>query len=126
MLTRFRWPLIAIVMVILAIGLFPSNPPETPLQRTYRICKACGLYEHEIDLIIEQVRSSGLTPKESIQLWKDTVEPGAVEMCRDCVDCVDAVVRVVGSCSICTAFDLIWGFLLGNRGRLRLYNDPRR
>jgi len=66
---------------------------ESRLQRTYRICKACGLYQPEIDLIIEQVRSSGLTPKESIQLWKDTAEPEAVELCRDCVD---AVVGVVG------------------------------
>lgn len=80
-------------MVILVIGLLTSNPPETTLQRAYRVCKECGMYEPEIDQLIEQLRSSGLTPKESIQLWKDTAEPNAVELCRDCAE---AVVGAVG------------------------------
>ena len=77
---------------------------EWPNDRVYRICKDCGMYEPEIDTIIEQIRSSVLTPKEVIQLWKDTAEPDAVEMCWDCVD---AVVRVVQLCSICTSFKFL-------------------
>lgn len=76
-----------------AIGLLPPNPPETPLQRAHRICKDCGIYEPEIDQLIEQVRTSGLMPKESIELWKQAAEPDAVDLCRECVD---AVVGVVG------------------------------
>jgi len=51
------------------------------------------MYEPEIDQLIEQVRSSGLTAKEAIQLWKDTAETDAVELCMDCVDAVIGVVK---------------------------------
>jgi len=37
------------------------------------------MYEPEIDQLIEQVRSSGLTAKEAIEVWKQTAEPDAVE-----------------------------------------------
>lgn len=93
MIIRTRWPLIVIVMVVLAIGLLTSNQSETPLDRAYRICQDCGLYEPEIDTLIEQIRSSGLTAKEAIEVWKQTAESDAVELCRDCVE---AVVGVVG------------------------------
>lgn len=87
-LTRSRWLLILIIMVILAIGLLTSNPPETPLQRAYRVCKDCGMYEPEIDMLIEQVRLSGLTPKESVEVMEATAGPDAVKLCRDCVETV--------------------------------------
>jgi len=93
MLTRSRWPLIVIVMVILAIGLLTSNPPETPLDRAYRVCKDCGMYEPEIDQLIEHVRSSGLNAKKAIDVWKQTAEPGAVELCRECVEAVVEVAK---------------------------------
>jgi len=66
---------------------------ELRLEKAYRVCKDCGLYEPEIDMIIEQVRSSRLTPKETIEVWKQTAEPDAVDLCRDCVE---AGVEVVG------------------------------
>lgn len=51
------------------------------------------MYEPEIDQLIERVRSAGLTPDEAIEVWKQTAEEGAVDLCADCVD---AVVGVVG------------------------------
>jgi len=58
------------------------------LDRAYRICKDCGMYVPEIDELIEQVRESGLTPAESVKLWKQTAEPGAVELCLACTESV--------------------------------------
>ena len=93
-LIRTHWSLIAIVMIVLAIGLLPSSQSETPLQRAHRICNDCGMYELEIVELIEQVKSSGLTPKEAIELWKQTAESDAVELCRDCVDAVIEAVEL--------------------------------
>ena len=45
------------------------------------------------DQLIEYYRGSGLTPKEAIEVWKQTAEPDAVELC---MDCVEALVGVVG------------------------------
>ena len=87
---------LSLILIVAAVAGYiavirPSN--ETPIERAHRICKDCGLLGPEIDELIQQVRESGLTPSESIQLWKDAADPGAVELCRECVD---AVVKAVG------------------------------
>ena len=64
---------------------------RNPLDQVCQICKDCGLYEPEIDVLIDTMRHSMLTPGEQVQLWKDTAETGAVELCRDCVDAVVGV-----------------------------------
>lgn len=78
-------PFLAAVICLLIMNPFYS---ETPLDRAYRICKNCGLYPIEIDELIQHVKESGLTPAESVKLWTQSAEPGAVELCRECVDAV--------------------------------------
>jgi len=94
MVTRPRLKVLTLVAIaFVVIGLLITFQPESPLDRAYRICQDCGLYEPEIVELIEQVRSSGLTPKEAIEVWKQTAEPGAVELCRDCAEAVVGVVE---------------------------------
>lgn len=80
-----------LAVLIIGFGMMAIMQEEWSNDRVYRICKDCGMYEPEIDQLIEQVRSSGLNPKEAIQLWKDTAEPDAVELCRECVESVVGV-----------------------------------
>ena len=95
MLIRPRLKILVLVPItVVVIGIVVTIQPETPLDRAYRICKDCGLYEPEIDELINTMRHSTLTTAEQVQLWKDTAEPGAVELCRDCVDAVVMVARV--------------------------------
>lgn len=75
-----------IAVIVYVVVIRPAT--ETPLDRAHRICKDCGLLGPEIDELIQQVRDSGLTPAEEVQLWKQTAQPEAVELCRDCVDAV--------------------------------------
>ncbi len=47
----------------------------------------------EIDELIQQLRDSGLTPTESVNLWVDSADPDATELC---MPCVEAVIEVAG------------------------------
>ena len=79
--------IVAIAFVV--IGLLITLQQESPSDRAYRICKDCGLYEPEIDMLIEQYQRSGLKPA----IRTDSTDPDVVEACRDCVEAVVEVVK---------------------------------
>lgn len=87
--------LVAIIFSIIsiAVAIFAqcrsrdvNNPPSiNSTQLVYSICKDCGLFGIEIDQLIEQLTDSGLSAPEAEQLWVDTADPDATEICRPCV-----------------------------------------
>ena len=72
MLIRPRLKILVLIPIaVVVIGLVQTIQSEKPLDRVYRICKDCGLYEPEIDELIDTMRHSTLTPAEQFQLWDE-------------------------------------------------------
>lgn len=87
-MSGFILGLSAFLSITYCIACILPNQRETPHEAAMRICKDCGLLGPEIDELIQQVRESGLTPAQEVQLWKDTAGPEAVDLCRPCVEAV--------------------------------------
>lgn len=59
---------------------------ETSIDRAFRICQECGYDLSATNQLIDIYLNSKLSPEEYAKYWKQTTEPGMVELCKECFD----------------------------------------
>ncbi len=77
------------VMAAIAGWLILARPWESPTERVYRVCDACGLVAHEVDWLIDANKNSTLTREQSLELFYVTLEDRRdLEPCKPCAEAV--------------------------------------
>ena len=82
-------------MILVAITAWLAfRTPETPIEAARRICDLCGLFEAEVDRMIDDMRHSTLNRDQLLAAYRATyADSGDGEAC---IDCSEAVLDAAG------------------------------
>ncbi len=86
--------LAAPVILVAAVAWLAPRTPETPIEAARRICDSCGLFEAEVDKMIDDMRQSTLNRDQLLDACRATyADSGDGEAC---IGCSEAILDAAG------------------------------